>query len=86
MSVKIITETRAAGQVVVAVAVEYEEILTPGDISSSSYEVLANRINEKGGELARRTISRVYTNDRPALSGGTLWRTVCRGGLSHTGL
>jgi len=64
-SIKIITETRPLGPVVSAVVVEYNDIISPEKVSPSIYEVKANRLNEFGGDLGNRNITRVYTNNRP---------------------
>ncbi len=67
-SVKIITRTQAWGQVVVAVAIEYDSPIDPSKVSAYMFDVFANRLNEDGGDLALRTITRVYTNDSPSLT------------------
>lgn len=67
--VKLLTQVQAWGQVVVAVIIEYPVDVFPESVSASMYEVLANRIREDiGGEIAPRTILKVYTNDKPVLS------------------
>lgn len=71
--VKILTQVQAWGQVVVAVILEYPTEIDPSNVSSTTYEVLANRIrSDLGGELAPRTITRVYTNNKPSLAGSAV--------------
>lgn len=65
---KIITQTQALGQVVIAVVLEYSSPIDPSQLSTSLFKVLANRIGERGGELEPRTITKVYTNDKPYLA------------------
>lgn len=66
--VKIITQTQALGQVVIAVAIEYPSPINPESISRSFFEVLSNRINENGGDLSLRTITKAYTNDKSSVT------------------
>lgn len=66
-SIKIITETKPLGPVVVASIVEYTDQICHNQVFSSMFEVQANRINESGGELAECTITRV-TNNEPVLT------------------
>lgn len=67
-SIKIVTQTQAWGQVVNAVIIEYPFNIDPANVSPSTFEVLANRIRDGSGELAPRTITKVYTNNKPELT------------------
>lgn len=65
---KIIAKTEPLGQVVSAVILEYPEDIDPSILTTKTFEVLANRINEYGGEVGSRTVTRVYTNSEPVLT------------------
>ena len=66
--VTIITEVKPLGQVVVGLAIEYQENISADEVDKETYEVTANRINELGGEIFSRTIINVYTNDKPTFT------------------
>lgn len=65
---KIIAKTEPLGQIVSAVIIEYPEDIDPSVLTTKTFEVLANRINEYGGEVGPRTVTKVYTNSKPDLT------------------
>ncbi len=66
--VKLVTQTQAWGQVVIGLILEYNCEIDPSQVSPSLFYVLANRVNEYGGEISPRTITKVYTNNAPSLT------------------
>lgn len=64
----IVTETKPLGQVVTAVIVEYSKTIDPSQVSTAIYQIKANRLNDNGGDFAVRTITKVYTNNKPEFS------------------
>lgn len=65
----ILSETRPLGEVVNALVLEYPKAIIGSNLSITSFEVIANRINSDGvGEVKRRTITNIYTNNAPELS------------------
>lgn len=68
VKVKLVTQTQAWGQVVIGLILEYNCEIDPSQVSPSLFYVLANRVNEYGGEISPRTIIKVYTNNAPSLT------------------
>ena len=72
-SITAITEVYNFGQKVAAVAVEYPEVVNPRILGAETYSVSDSIYNFRFNDLADldvtedRTITRVYTNDEPAL-------------------